>query len=579
MYKIKLFKLGFFYKNYIDPIWSLFKQCNIPNNKIGLILLLTVTVSFFEGLFIWLLAPFTNSVLNKDQISSNDFGIISQIYNSPFILLLLIIVALFAKSSIITFTTYYVTKITYIIRKKLRIKIIESVLDTSWKTKLKGGTLLDAYINASSIASGTILILTEILINAFYVIGILIIFLFRVSPDLIIIFLLLGFFYYVVIYFLSLNAKNLSFNILKTDQKVSQSATEVIRGVRELQIYGHGIQKILLNEIIAEENKLVLNQSKSSLIRKIPTVLPSILITLVVVYGFFSKGTGNISTSSPLVLTALVAIQRLGTYLSVLGQKFTVIGSGTAQINFLLGEIKKKSFSKGKRIIISESNKNKISVNKLTFNYGNNKDLLKNLNSDFESSKVSVIVGPSGSGKSSFFSLLLKECNPLEGEILVNGLSLDKISKNDWYKNLSLVSQSPFIFGTSIIDNIKIGKSNASQKEVLQAAKISGALQFINKLSNKFEFNVLDGGTNLSGGQCQLIALTRAILKDSPIVFLDEPTNNLDNKSVENLKDLLLMWAQKNKIVIVITHDQRLIDKRFNIYKVKNFNLYKQSNS
>ena len=161
----------------------------------------------------------------------------------------------------------------------------------------------------------------------------------------------------------------------------------------------------------------------------------------------------------------------------------------------------------------------------------------------------------------------------------MNGLSLDKISKNDWYKNLSLVSQSPFIFGTSIIDNIKIGKSNASQKEVLQAAKISGALQFINKLSNKFEFNVLDGGTNLSGGQCQLIALTRAILKDSPIVFLDEPTNNLDNKSVENLKDLLLMWAQKNKIVIVITHDQRLIDKRFNIYKVKNFNLYKQSNS
>ena len=578
MNKIKMFKLGFFYRSYIDPIWSLFKQCNIPNNKIGLILFLTVTVSFLEGFFIWLLAPFTNSVLNKEQISSSDFGIISQIYNSPFILLLLIIITLFAKSSIITFTTYYVTKITYIIRKKLRIKIIESVLDTSWKTKLKGGTLLDAYINASSIASGTILILTEILINAFYVIGILIIFLFRVSPDLIIVFLLLGFFYYVVIYFLSQNAKNLSFGILKTDQKVSQSATEVIRGVRELQIYGIGIQKILLNEIIAEENKLVSNQSKSSLIRKIPTVLPSILITLVVVYGFFSKGTGNISTSSPLVVTALVAIQRLGSYLSVLGQKFTVIGSGTAQINFLLGEIKKKSYKKGKKILISKSNKNKISINNLTFNYGK-KDLLKNLNLDFESSEVSVIVGPSGSGKSSFFSLLLKECNALKGEILVNGLSLDKISKNDWYKNLSLVSQSPFIFGTSIIDNIKIGKSNATENEVLRASKMSGALQFINKLSNKYEFNVLDGGTNLSGGQCQLIALTRAILKDSPIVFLDEPTNNLDQKAVEKLKDLLLMWAKENKIVLVITHDQRLIDERFNIYKVKNFNLYKQKKS
>ena len=95
----KLFKLGFFYRNYIEPIWNLFKQCNIPNNKIALILILTVTVSFFEALFIWLLAPFTNSVLNKGQISSNEFGIISQVYNSPFVLLLLIIIALSAKST------------------------------------------------------------------------------------------------------------------------------------------------------------------------------------------------------------------------------------------------------------------------------------------------------------------------------------------------------------------------------------------------------------------------------------------------------------------------------------------------
>ena len=129
-YKFNLFKLGTFYRSYIHPIWSLFKECNMPNNKIWLILCLIVTVSFFEGIFIWLLAPFTNSVLNNDQISSNNFGIISQIYNSPFVLLSLLIIALFAKSLTITFTTYYVTKIQYVIRKKLRIKIIESVLDT-----------------------------------------------------------------------------------------------------------------------------------------------------------------------------------------------------------------------------------------------------------------------------------------------------------------------------------------------------------------------------------------------------------------------------------------------------------------
>ena len=100
-----------------------------------------------------------------------------------------------------------------------------------------------------------------------------------------------------------------------------------------------------------------------------------------------------------------------------------------------------------------------------------------------------------------------------------------------------------------------------------------GALEYINKLSNKFQFKVLDGGTNLSGGQCQLISLTRAILKDSPIVFLDEPSNNLDNLSVDRLKNILLSWANRNKLVLVITHDKRLIDQRFDVYRVSDFNL------
>ena len=191
------------------------------------------------------------------------------------------------------------------------------------------------------------------------------------------------------------------------------------------------------------------------------------------------------------------------------------------------------------------------------------------------SGRVTVIAGPSGSGKSSLFSLILKECDPISGNIAINNISLDKISKYSWYENISFVSQTPFIFGTSILNNIKIGKSDATFQDIIQASKESGSFNYINKFPNKFEFNVQDGGTNLSGGQCQLISLTRAILKDSPIVLLDEPSNNLDNKSIIRMKNLFLNWANKNKIVIVITHDLRLIDKRFDTYNVKNFNLLK----
>tara|TARA_B100000886_G_scaffold335824_1_gene293517 strand:- start:18268 stop:20004 length:1737 start_codon:yes stop_codon:yes gene_type:complete len=570
---LKFFKFQFFFNTYIFPIWKLLKHSNVSNKKVGLIMILTFLGSFFEGIFIFLLAPFTNSIIAQDSSNTKDMNFFSIIYNSPFILLICIIIALFIKSSLNTYKTYYVTKLIYIIRKDLRIKLIESVLDTSWKRRLEGGKLLNAYIESSTIATQTILVVNDILTNLFYVLAIMVPLLLKVSFDVIFIFFFLGIIYYCIIYFLSKKGRNLSFKNLDSNQKLSQLATEVIRGTRELQIYG--FKRTLLSEMINEEDKLVKNQSISSLLLRLPSVLPSLLITLVVIYGYFSEGTENIYSISALIVTALVAVQRIGLYLSIVGQKLTMIGTGAAEINYILKVIDYKSASKGKKIKINNSDKNSISINNLTFNYGNNAELLKDLNLTFSSGKVSIILGPSGSGKSSLFSLLLKECKPLYGDIKVNDLLLEKISKSHWYSNLSFVSQTPFIFGTSILNNIKLGKSNASFNEVFDASKESGALEYINKLSKKFKFEVLDGGTNLSGGQCQLISLTRAILKDAPIVFLDEPSNNLDNLSVTRLKNILLSWANRNKLVLVITHDKRLIDERFDVYEVSDFNLSK----
>ena len=436
--------------------------------------------------------------------------------------------------------------------------------------------MLDAYLASTTTATLSIYYVTDILTYTFYVIAVLATLLFKVSIDLIFVFTLLGIFYYFIIYFLSKKGRDLSYIILGTNQKLSQLASEVLRGTREIQIFG--IQGILLKEMAEKEDNLVKNESKTALLRKVPSILPSILITLIVVYGYFTKGTDDISSSSTLIVTSLVAVQRLGVYLTVIGQKLTSIGTGSAEINFIISQIKRPFSSKGKKIMISNKEKNHISVRNLSFNYGNNKELLRDLNLEFCSGKVSIIAGPSGTGKSSFFSLILKECEPLKGSIKVNNMDLNKISKYSWYKNLSFVSQSPFIFGTTIFNNIKIGNSDATKDQVLNASRESGALSYITKLSNNFESVVDDGGTNLSGGQCQLISLTRAILKDSPIILLDEPSNNLDYKSIIKLKNLFLSWAAKNKLILVITHDQRLIDERFDIYKVQDFNLIKQNN-
>ena len=566
------YKIKNIFRTYIS-LWKLFKSSSVPKSKLIFILMLTFLGASLEAFFILLLGPFTAAILNTNQLENGNLNQLNQIYNSPLLLLLAIIFVSFFKSSTTSFTIYYVTRIITIIRKQLRIKVIDSFLDTSWKRKLEGGKLLDAYLNSTTTATQSIFCLTEIATYSLYTLAILITLLLKVSIDLIIVFLFLGIFYYLIINFLSKKGSNLSFKILNSNQKLSQLANEVIKGIREIQIFG--IQNLLKQQMSAEEDLLVRNESKTALIRRTPTILPSVLITLIVIYGYLTRGTDDISSSSTLIVTALVAVQRLGSYLSIVGQKLTQIGTSKAEINFVLENIYKKTSPKGKDLKISINKQNSINIKNLTFNYGDNNPLFNNLNLKLNSGRVTVIAGPSGSGKSTLFSLILKECDPISGNILVNNISLNKISKYSWYKNISFVSQTPFIFGTTILNNIKIGKTKTTFEEVIKASKESGILNYINKFPNKFEFNVQDGGTNLSGGQCQLISLTRAILKDSPIVLLDEPSNNLDNKSIIRLKNLLLSWAKKNKLVIVITHDLRLIDKRFDTYSVKNFNLLK----
>ena len=136
---LKFFKFKFLFNLYIYPIWKLLKHSKVSNKKIGLIMILTFLGSFFEGVFIFLLAPLTSSIINKPSLVSEDLNYLLIIYKSPFLLLLFIILALFLKSSLNTYKTYYVTKLIYIIRKDLRVKLIESVLDTSWKKRLEGG--------------------------------------------------------------------------------------------------------------------------------------------------------------------------------------------------------------------------------------------------------------------------------------------------------------------------------------------------------------------------------------------------------------------------------------------------------
>ncbi|KFK33735.1 hypothetical protein AALP_AA5G052800 [Arabis alpina] len=169
------------------------------------------------------------------------------------------------------------------------------------------------------------------------------------------------------------------------------------------------------------------------------------------------------------------------------------------------------------------------------------------------SGKTVALVGGSGSGKSTVISLLQRFYDPVEGEILIDGVSIDKMQVKWLRSQMGLVSQEPALFATSIKENILFGKEDASTEDVMEAAKASNAHNFISQLPNGYETQVGERGVQMSGGQKQRIAIARAIIKSPTILLLDEATSALDSES-EMVVQEALDNASAGRTTIVIAH-------------------------
>ena len=166
---------------------------------------------------------------------------------------------------------------------------------------------------------------------------------------------------------------------------------------------------------------------------------------------------------------------------------------------------------------------------------------------------VIALVGPSGSGKSTFCNLLARFYDPVEGSIRYDGIGIQEFDENDYRKHMAIVPQDSFLFADTIMNNIRVGRQDASDEEVLQAARKANAHKFIKRLPNGYDTVVAERGASLSGGQRQRIAIARAFLRNSEILILDEATSAIDAKSEEKIHAALTRLF-RNKTVIIIAH-------------------------
>lgn len=195
-----------------------------------------------------------------------------------------------------------------------------------------------------------------------------------------------------------------------------------------------------------------------------------------------------------------------------------------------------------------------IKFKNVSFNYkSSNKKVIKNLSFEFKAGEYVAIVGFSGVGKSTLCNLIPRFYDVTDGEILIDDIPIKNIKIESLRKNIGFVQQDVFLFSSSIIDNIRYGKANASEEEIITAAKNAYAHEFILALEKGYNTYVGEKGIKLSAGQKQRIAIARAFLKNPSILICDEATSNLDNES-ERIIQKSMEQLTKNRTTIVIAH-------------------------
>lgn len=315
------------------------------------------------------------------------------------------------------------------------------------------------------------------------------------------------------------------------------------------------------DELLAETKKL---KHKSGITEAISYAFVSLSLIGVLILGLYLSDKNIITI--PKMIMGLVAI--FGSYgpviaLSALPQNLTqTFASGDRVLDLLEEKPVVREIKDGKNFSFLD-----LKVNNLSFKY-DEASVLNNVNLEVKRGQIVALVGPSGCGKSTLLKLLLRFYETNSGDILYNNISINDINTSSLLDNVTLVSQQTYLFDDTIKENIKIAKYDATDEEIIGAAKKASIHEFIESLPDKYDTKVGQLGDNLSAGEKQRIGLARAFLSNAPLILLDEPTSNVDSINegiiLKSLKD-----QKENKSIILVSHRESTTSIADRIYRIK----------
>ncbi len=372
-------------------------------------------------------------------------------------------------------------------------------------------------------------------------------------------------------------AKSLGKRIGKATSKAGESSghlasflSEIFKGSKMIRIYQKESEESLKAQKVIDD--LVEKNIKigSVMIRATPIME---ILTGFMIAGF-------IIFSGKLIASGEIGVNNFFSFLAAMMLAYQPIRSlATINMAAYQGAAAFKRISQiiDKKIEIKEDHNNPnlvlknsdIIFKKVSFNYFNTKEkAINNVSLEIKGNTMAAFVGHSGAGKSTIINLLPRFYDPQIGSIEIDGQDIKEVSLKSLRKNLSLVSQDVILFDDTIKNNIAYAKENASEEDIKNACKFAAAEEFINKLPQGYETLIGENGIRLSGGQKQRISIARAILKESPIILLDEATSSLDAESEEIVQNAILNLT-KNKTTLVIAHRLSTIHNANKIFVVK----------
>ena len=338
------------------------------------------------------------------------------------------------------------------------------------------------------------------------------------------------------------------------NRKVFDDLQEKIEQIEQIKSYN--LEERMLNDFFKKLNMSTKQKTKGEIVAGIligiATAILKLGIISVAVIGVNMLMTGEVSVLvyiAFLMLTTSIylPIEGIISFMSMIVMLDAVVGR--------IKEIKTMPIQEGKKRM--EIKNYDIEFKDVYFGY-DDYSVINGVSFTAKQGEITALIGSSGSGKTTLTKLAARFWDIDRGKILIGGEDIGKVDPETLLKNFSIVFQDVILFNSSIKDNIKIGKKDATDEEIMRAAKIAKCYEFINKMPEGIDTLIGENGQRLSGGERQRISIARAILKDAPIILLDEATASLDVEN-ESLIQEALSELIKEKTVIVIAHRLRTI--------------------